>query len=310
MTLIRRFAAAAALSLAALGFALPSAAEELRIGTASLGGAFYPMGQAIANLVNRHADGLTMVPVVTQGGTENPRLVGRGEVDVSIGNANTSYYAYRGQPPYSEPIDLRALGPLHPSVLHIATLQGSGIESIPDLKGKRVAVGPAGGGTINVLRAVLAAYDMDLSDIEPSFLSYADGFSQLGDGLVDASIALAGYPMAAVIQTSATNALSFVPIDPEGMQRILAAHPYYSAITVPDGTYPVNMPGPALGTRNILIVRADMSEERAHALTAAIYGHLDEFAAENATARQISIDDVDSIAVPLHPGAKRFFDAR
>ena len=307
---IKSFATGAAMCLAVFGGTLPAAAEELRIGTASLGGAFYPVGQAISNLVNKHADGLTMVPVVTQGGTENPRLIASGEVDVAIGNANTSFYAYKGQPPYADAIDLRALGTLHSSILHIATLAGSDIASIPDLKGKRVAVGPAGGGTINLLRNVLEAHDMEFSDIEPSFLSYSDGFSQLADGSVDASIALAGYPTAAVIQTSTTNDLAFVPIAPDAMERILAEHPYYSAIDVPAGTYSVEIEGQVLGTRNILIVSAGMSDERAHALTSAIYGNLEEFAAENANAKQIVPEDALGIAVPLHPGAKKFFDER
>ena len=47
-------------------------AEELRIGTASQGGAFYPVGQAISTLVNKHAKGLEMVPVVTGGSVQNP----------------------------------------------------------------------------------------------------------------------------------------------------------------------------------------------------------------------------------------------
>ncbi|MHA6346352.1 TAXI family TRAP transporter solute-binding subunit [Roseivivax sp. CAU 1761] len=310
MKIIRRLATGAALCAAVAGPAASVAAEELRIGTASLGGAFYPVGQAISNLVNKHADGLTMVPVVTQGGTENPRLVGSGEVDVAIGNANTSFYALKGQPPYDTAIDLRALGTLHSSILHIATLAGSDIESVEDLKGKRVAVGPAGGGTINLLRNVLEAHDMEFSDIAPSFLSYSDGFSQLADGSVDASIALAGYPTAAVIQTSTTNELAFVPITDEAMERIIEAHPYYSPVEVPADTYAAPIEGRALGTRNILIVHADMDEDRAHAITAAVYGNLEEFAAENANAKQIVADNAFDIAVPLHPGAQRFHESR
>lgn len=68
-------------------------AEELRIGTASQGGAFYPVGQAISSLVNKHAEGLEMVPVVTQGSVQNPRLVQSGEVDLGITNNNLAVLA-------------------------------------------------------------------------------------------------------------------------------------------------------------------------------------------------------------------------
>lgn len=310
MCRVRNFLAGVAFGLTAIGVAIPAMAEELRIGTASLGGAFYPVGQAISNLVNNHGGGLTMVPIVTQGATENPRLLASGEVDLAIGNPDTSYFAFKGEAPYTEAVDLRALGPLHPSILHIATLAGSDIKGIADLKGKRVAVGPAGGGTINVLQSLLEAYGMGLGDIQPSFLSYADGFSQLADGTVDASIAMSGYPAAAVIQISTTSDIAFVPISEEAITKVLESHPYYAGLTVPAGTYKAEMAGKVLGALNILVVRADMDEARAYALTSAIYGNLEEFAAENAIAKQISLDNVAGIAVPLHPGAQRFYDER
>ena len=59
-----------------------ASAQEIRIGTASLGGAYYPMGQALSNMINKHAEGYSMVPIVTGGGAENPRLVDSGEVEL------------------------------------------------------------------------------------------------------------------------------------------------------------------------------------------------------------------------------------
>lgn len=285
----------------------PAAAQELRIGTASLGGAFYPVGQAIANLVNKHVEGHTMVPVVTQGAVENPRLVANGEVDLGISNASTAYFAYLGNDPYPDALDIRSIGVLHSSVLHIATLEGSPIASIADMRGARVAVGPAGGGTLALLRDLLAQYDLSMSDITPSFLSYADGFSQLSDGNVDVSIALSGYPASAVIQTSTTNNIAFIEMEAEKLDAVLEAHPYYDAITVPADVYDTESDIRFLGVNNILIGSAGMSEDLAYEMTAAIYGHLDEFAAENANALQIVPEESLNIAVPLHPGAQRYF---
>ena len=161
------------LKIAAVGLGVASSvamaqAQELRIGTASQGGAFYPVGQAISTLVGNHSDGLTMVPVVTQGSVQNPRLVNTGEVDVAITNNNLSVLANKGVGPYkkSGAMNLRALGSLHFSVLHMMTLDGSEINAIPDLKGKRVAVGPAGGGTIPFLTQVLGLHGLSMDDID------------------------------------------------------------------------------------------------------------------------------------------------
>ena len=133
--------------------AATATAEEQRIGTASLGGAFYPIGQGISNLVNTYAEGdITMVPVVTGGSVQNPRLVEAGEVEIAITNNNLAKLAVAGAGPYSAgALDIKAVAALHPSVLHMITLDGSDIETFEDLEGKRVAVGPAGGGTLGFL---------------------------------------------------------------------------------------------------------------------------------------------------------------
>ena len=115
-------------------------AEELRIGTASQGGAFYPVGQAISTLVNKHAKGLEMVPVVTGGSVQNPKLVNKKEVDIAITNNNLAVLANKGAAMYkkSGKMSLRAIGALHFSVLHMMTLNDSSIDTINDLKGKRI----------------------------------------------------------------------------------------------------------------------------------------------------------------------------
>ncbi len=160
-----------------------SAQSELRIGTASLGGAYYPMGQALANSINNFAEGYTMLPIVTGGGAENPRLIASGEVDVAIAPASLAFFAHQGRAPYPEALPISGLGILHSSVLHMVTLPGSGIESITDLRGRTVAVGPAGGGTLNILIDLLSMYDMTMEDITPASCPMPTG--------------LASWPMAA-----------------------------------------------------------------------------------------------------------------
>lgn len=283
-------------------------AAELRIGTASQGGAFYPVGQAISTLVNNYADDLTMVPVVTQGSVENPRLIHSKEVDVAITNNNLSVLANKGVGPYkkSGAMELMALGSLHFSILHMITLAGSDINAISDLKGKRVAVGPAGGGTIPFLNQVLGLAQLTPDDIIPSFLSYGDGFSQLSDGNVDAAFALSGYPAGAVMQAQANKKLKFIPLTDTELETALGKYPNYNKVVVPADVYKTANDGIVLGVNNMLIVDASMNEETAYQITQAIYSHMDEFRAENASARQIEPERSLELKIPLHPGAARY----
>lgn len=285
---------------------------ELRIGTASLGGAFYPIGQAISNLVNKYAgEGITMVPVVTGGSVQNPRLLASGEVDVAITNNNLAVLALAGKGPYSDgPIDLRAIGALHPSVLHIMALKDSPIETFEDLKGKRVAVGPAGGGTLGFLNLLLELHGMSIDDISPSFLSYADGFSQLADGAVDAAMALSGYPAGAVMQAAAGAELKFIGFSEGMLEKAVAENPAYGIYEVAADVYGTPKPGRLIGVDNVLVAMASMDADVVERITAAIFDHLDEFRAENANARQIDPTRTTKLPVPLHEGAARYFEAR
>ena len=266
--------------------ALTATAEEYRIGTASVGGAFFPIGQGISNLVNSYGGGdITMVPIVTQGSVQNPRLIAQGEIEIGITNANLAADAVAGRGAYDgNPIDIKALGPLHPSVLHMVVADGSDIQSFADLKGKRIAVGPAGGGTMGFLNNILPVYGLSLDDITPSFLSYGDGFSQLSDGNVDAALALSGYPAAAVMQAAASGPLRMIAMDDDKLQQILTENPAYDTFDIAADVYDMPQDATVLGVTNMLIVPSDMAPQMAETIAASIYDHLDEFGAENANA--------------------------
>lgn len=306
-----KIAAVTALTMGAtLGPQMAAAQNELRIGTASLGGAYYPMGQALSNSINEFAEGYTMVPIVTGGGAENPRLIASGEVEIAIAPASLSYFAHQGKGPYPDALDIRAIGTLHSSILHMVTLPGSGIDAIEDLRGKRVAAGPAGGGTLNILRDLLSLHDMTLDDITPSFVSYSDGFSQLTDGNVDASFALAGFPTGAVVQAQAMNELAFIELSDEKLAELLETYPYYSQTDVPMDVYGTAAPITVVASANLLIAPADMSDELAFTIAQAIYGHMDALIAETALAAKIVPENSLSLPIPLHPGAAAYFAAR
>lgn len=281
--------------------------EEYRIGTAALGGAYYPLGQSIANLVTRHTDGVSMVPIVTRGAIENPRLVSGGDLEFALTNADLAFFAHEGRAPYAAPLDIVAAGALHPSVLHLVTSADTGLNEFAELRGRRVAVGPAGGPTVSLTELLLDAHGMTLADVVPSFLSYSDGFSQLSDGNVDAAFALAGYPAAAVLQAGATQELRFLHIQPSVLADVIEANPYYRVARIPAAVYDTSADVSALAVDNVLIVNAGLPPETVRAVVTAVYGNLDELRRANAVARQIDPAHSTELAIPLHAGARAYF---
>ena len=284
-------------------------AEELRIGTASQGGAFYPVGQTISSLVTKYANGIEMVPIVTGGSVQNPKLLNKKEIDLGITNNNLAFFANKGAAMYKKTgkMNLRAIGALHFSVLHMMTLENSSVNTIDQLKGKRVAVGPAGGGTIPFMKQVLGLHGLSIKDIKPVFLSYSDGFSQLADGNVDAAFALSGYPAGAVVQAQVNKAVKFIKMSPGKLEEALKKYKNYNKVIIPKTAYKTNEEGILLGVNNMLVTNADMDSKKIYKITKAIYGNMEEFKRNNAYAKQIIVKNSLKLRIPLHEGAKRFF---
>ncbi len=285
----------------------PDQPKQMTIGTASMGGAYYPIGTGVAELVSKYVDGIQMTAEVTGGAAENPRLVGNNEVDLGITNSHLSYFALNGMAPFDKKYNIRALGALHPTILHIVTLEGSDVKTIADMKGKRAAVGPAGGGTITMLKNVLSMYDMTLDDLQKSYVSYMDGMMALKDGKVDVSAAAAGFPTSAVLELSATEKIRFVELDENKLPAFFEKYPYYSRVVVPAETYKMEKDSTVIGVRNVLIVSADMDEETAYEITKAIFTHLEELGEYHVSAKKVSLQTAIEVPIELHPGAERFF---
>jgi TRAP transporter TAXI family solute receptor len=283
---------------------------ELRIGTAGLGGAYYPLGQGIANLINLYLPEHAMVPIVTRGAVDNLRLLTTGDIDLGITNADLAYFAYRGTAPYDAPLAVLAAGAPHPSVLHLLVLERSGLRRFEDLRGRRIAVGPVGGPTALLADRLLEAHGMTRGDVVLSYLAYSDGFSQLTDGNVDAAFALAGYPASGVAQTQATHSISLIDLDAVPLEALLAANPYYRLVEVPASSYGLAASTTALAVDNLLVVRADESPDLVFGIVAAVYGHLTELAEHDASARAIEAAQSLRLPIPLHPGAQRYFETR
>jgi len=277
---------------------------ELNIGTAGMGGAYYPMGQGLGNLVTEYVDDISMVPVVTGGSVANPRLASDGEIDFGLTNANLAYFGYLGEGKYDKKLNISAVIPLHPSLLHIITLANSPINSFTDIKGKKVGVGTAGGGTIAFIKNLLKDYEMNIEEITPSFLSYADEFTS--DKNLDICFMLAGYPASAATQIAATHKIKFIDLEDEHFVSLIKEYPYYTKIVVPKDVYKLEKDAQAIGVPNVLIVNNDLDEELVYQVTKAIVENLDELRETNATAIQIDLNKAKGIPIPFHPGAERY----
>ena len=293
--------------------ALPSIAARkfLSIATASLGGSYYPIGAGIADIINKNIANVECKVEVTGGGLENPKLVGTGEADLGFSNHN-AYFAYMGQEPYDRKYaDVRLLfAGVAPGAYQIVVAADSGIVSIADLKGKRVALGPQGGGAVNQFPDMLKAHGLTMADLKPSFMSYEEGVLALSDGRLDAALISAPIPSPAIVELAASKRFKFnlITWSDSLREEFLKEYGYYTAVDIPKEVYGLTNKTLTVGTVNLVMVNAKLDEDLVYEITKAIFENLDVLHGAHPSASSITLESAVGLrSIPFHPGAERYY---
>lgn len=288
----------------------------LSIATGGTGGVYYPTGGGYAELINKYLDGYSAVAEVTGASVENAGLIARGDSDIALALADTVYQAYHGTGRFEgnggpgQLANLRALGSAYPNAVQIVTLAGSGIESLQDLKGKRVSVGAPGSGTEVSAQTILSANGMSYDDIEEQRLNFNETAAAIRDGQVDAGFWSVGPPTSSILDLATTRDVVLIELSDEEIANSLEAEPTFARYTLPANSYPgQSEPVNTVGTPNVILVAAEMDEELAHDFLAALYEHIDEIIAIHPSAQDTTPEfALEATPIPLHPGAIRYFE--
>jgi hypothetical protein len=281
----------------------------LRIGTAGTGGAYYPVGGGMAEVLTKELPGVFASAEVTGGAQENPRLVASGELEMGFTNADLLYFAYNGREPYKEGLPIASLVEFGPSVVHLCTLDPE-IKNVADLKGKKVAIGPAGGSLSSMFSLYIQYFGLDMSDIRPSYVSQSEGISLLIDGSVDAAIGQGAPPIASVLELSARrDNFEIIEFEDKIMGEIIKDNPYFSKFIVTAGLYSGNPKEDVqtIKVANFMFAHQDMDEELAYNIVKTLYENIEYLYEVHSSFTFMPTDTVPSSPIPLHPGAERYY---
>ena len=295
-----------------MGLADSSHARKLlTLGAAPMGGTYYPTGIALADILIKYAPQVDIRVEVTGGTVENPVLMQQGELDLGLANADMAYFAYNGKPPFKTPLgDLRTMFVgLAPGVVQYAVLKDSGITSIKDLAGKRIAVGPRGNSSGLLFMDILKFHGVNPADVTRSFVSFADGVGELVDGHVDMAIVQAGLPAPALQEAfTGYKQLRILSFPQKELEAFLRENPYYIPALIPQSTYyQMDSDVTTLATQNMVIVHASLPDDQVYAMTRAVFEHLPELYAAHPSLRSVTLEHAAKSPIPLHEGAIRYF---
>ena len=289
-----------------------SSQQFLSLGTAPPGGAFFPVGGAIAEVLNdRSGDrGWEVTAEATKGSQENIRRLVRGELDLALANAAITYFAVRGAEGWDRAYPIRTVMTLAPNIALFLSREGSRVQNIGDLRGRRVVVGPAGAGFEFFLRPLLAAHGLTYEDFTPLHGTQASAVNLLGDGSAAAAFLGGAVPTASIVQASTSQAIHFIPFDPEAVDRLVSEYLFFNPATIPAGTYrgqDSDFNGLDVGSMH-LITSADADGDLIYELTRMIYENRDGVTAKHPAGRAINPGNVvRDTGTEFHPGAVRYY---
>lgn len=296
--------------LAAASVAAAPNPKFLTIGTANTGGAYYPIGIAMADLLTNKL-GVQTTAQTTGGGVENNILVSTGKADLAITTGANAYSAWNGTAPYKakqENIALMFSG-LSKGVYQIVVNENSPIKTIKDLKGKKVVLGPPGGAAIPMTVDVFAAFGMTLNDIKPVYVAYDDGTEGMVSGSYDAVVVQSAIPAPSIYQlTASKKPIRLVDIDEDILKAIDAKYPYYTRIDIPKEAYGFAKTTATIYVSNVVIVNKNLSDDFVYSMTKLFFENVDRIIASHPSAKELSLDNATKgMPLPLHPGAARYF---
>jgi TRAP transporter TAXI family solute receptor len=309
--------AAIASATAALALAPSIAAQQqnrISITTGGTGGVYYPMGGGMANILSKNVPGLQVTAEVTGGSVDNLKLLNAGKSEVAFSMADAGWEAYEGVDKFKDgKVNVRTLMVLYPNKTHVVTIDGTGINKLSDLKGKRVSTGSAGSGTEIMALRVLEAVGIDgRKDLKQERLGAAESVNAIKDRKIDAFFWVGGLPTAAVTDLAATPGIKIKLIDhDEAVDAMNKKYgPLYVKGVIPAGIYAgQDKASTGVDVWNILVASDKMSDPMAYSIVKTLFEKKAELVAVHKEAQNIELKSQPSGSpIPFHPGAKKYLE--
>jgi len=308
MTMFKALAAGTLVALATPAFAQ----TQLSIATGGTGGVYYPMGGGLAEVINNNVDGYSATAEVTGASVENMGLIATGDADLGIALADTVAQAYSGTGRFEGqqlPM-VRGLASMYANMVQIVALEGSGITSLEDLRGKRVSVGAPGSGTEVNAAAILEANGITYDDIDEQRLNFNETADALANGDIDAGFWSVGAPTSSILNLATTNEIVIIELSEAELAAAREADATFAVTTLAGGTYTgVDADITVLGIPNVLVVSSEMSDDLAYEITRAMFENIADLQAVHPAANETTVEfTMSATPVPLHPGAIRYYE--
>lgn len=287
------------------------AADFINVLTGGTSGVYYPMGVAITQIYGKAMPDSKSTVQSTKASAENLNLLqaGRGEIAFTLGDALGDAWKGDAEAGFKTPLNkLRTIAGIYPNYIQIVANADSGIKTLADLKGKRVAVGAPKSGTELNARAILKGAGMSYADFaKTEYLPFGESVELIKNRQLDATLISAGLGVAAVRDLSTAVKLVIVPIPADVVKKIGEAA--YQPAVIPANTYTGQTTDVAtVSIKNFLVSHEGVSTDMAYKMTKALFDNLADLHAAHGAAKAITKEGAPlNPPAPLHPGAEKYY---
>lgn len=284
---------------------------RITIATGNSTGVYYALGGGLGQLISDNTT-LRANAAETGASVQNIQQLVAGDYDVAFSLADTAADAATGKGPFEgKPQPIRALTRLYPNYTHVVVRADSGINSVADMRGKRISTGSPKSGTEVIAQRLLQAAGLDPEkDVQAQRLDLTKTVDGMKDGSIDGLFWSGGLPTAAMtdLTTSLGDRVKFLDVTPllDTMKQI---NPVYDTAIIPAATYQLPADVPTIVVPNLLLVREDFPANNACALTKLIFDRKADLERVHPAAKDITLDTAAKTdPVQLHPGSRRALD--
>ena len=285
--------------------------ENVTLLTGGEAGVYFPLGVAMADIIDSSLDNVSATGVSSGASVSNAEQLNNGEAQLALVQNDIAFYGAEGSNMFSEVLDnYSGVFTIYPETVQLVTLADSGIESVADLEGKRVAIGDMGSGTEANANQIIEAHGMTVDDIDAQYLDFADASTNLQDGNVDAAFVTAGTPTGAIQELSASADVRIVSFDEDAMDSLMEEYTYYTKQDIPADAYDnFDSTASTVAVQAMLIASNDIPEDQMYEMTKAIFDNLDQMANAHIRGEELSLDTAEEgMSIDLHPGVQRYYD--
>lgn len=281
----------------------------VRIGTSSVGGGFYLIGNTIAQLGTQKLKNVNFT-AVTGGSIKNCINLGNKEIELGMVQSSTVNDAWNGTGSFKQPIKtLRYVTSIYPMPAHILVNISTNIKSIADFKDKRVDYGSVGQGIEVNTREIMSVYGLGDNDIKIERFGRSEVADALKVGDSQAHIWTTNTPNAQVTDMIRSGKVGLIGVELGKIKEIVKKYPHYAASVIPGGVYEgYDKDIPVVAAIGSLLTYEDMPENVVYEITKMLHtnakflrerlNYFSNFNLEFALA---------GMSVPLHPGAKKYY---